>query len=140
MADVLTKEQRSFNMSRIKSKNTKPELTLRSLMRKEGLWGYKIHPPLPGKPDILYSKYKLAIFVDGCFWHQCKKCFIMPRNNRNFWLEKLERNIRRDNEVNKKLHAIGYTVMRIREHEIKNNPDRSCARISSILLEREFKK
>src|ERR1700741_2088208 len=72
--DVHDKATRSFNMSRIRSRDTKPELRLRQMLWARGLRGYRLHKKLPGKPDIVYSRAKVAIFIDGCFWHGCPKC------------------------------------------------------------------
>jgi len=74
-------------MSRIRSKNTHPEIILRRELRKAGLIGYRLHYGLRGKPDIVYSKNKIAVFVDGCFWHKCPKCFVRPVTNSKFWKE-----------------------------------------------------
>ncbi len=121
MADVLTKEQRSYNMSRIKGKNTKPELLFRKYLFSKGLKGYRIGYKLTGKPDIVFPKYKIAMFVDGCFWHRCPKCFVKPATNINFWKKKIDGNVRRDKEINKILKKEGWKVIRFWEHEIKKD-------------------
>jgi DNA mismatch endonuclease (patch repair protein) len=119
MADVHTPEQRSYNMSRIKSNNTKPELLLRKLLWKNGIRGYRLKAKIFGKPDLYFPKYKLAIFVDGCFWHGCSHCKSIPETNNEFWIDKIKRNINRDYIVNKQLqHEKIYTI-RFWEHEIK---------------------
>ena len=85
MTDKHTKEQRSKNMKAVKSKNTKQELKLSRILWKNG-FRYKIHPKeIFGKPDIVFTKYKIAIFVDGCFWHKCPQCFKLPASNVEFW-------------------------------------------------------
>lgn len=129
MADVLTREQRSFNMSMIKGSNTKPELALRKALYANNARGYRIHPAITGKPDIVFRKKKLAVFVDGCFWHKCPKCFTKPANNKTFWIEKIDSNVKRDKKVNTLLNNSGWTVIRIWEHEIKNNLNKCCQRI-----------
>jgi len=120
MADVLTREQRSYNMSMIRAKNTKPEIILRKLIFASGLRGYRLHYELMGKPDIVFPKRKIAVFIDGCFWHKCPKCFIKPATNRKFWKEKIESNVKRDKAVNAGLRKKGWKVLRIWEHELRN--------------------
>ena len=118
MADVLSKSQRKFCMSRIRGKNTKPELLLR-----KALWSrklrYRLKNSLPGRPDIIFPGRQLAVFVDGCFWHGCPDHFQMPEVNRAFWKEKLRKTKIRDNEVNHMLIKRGWKVLRFWEHEIK---------------------
>jgi DNA mismatch endonuclease, patch repair protein len=123
MADVLTQEQRKLNMSSIKGKNTSPELKLRKLIYSKGVRGYRVHPNIPGKPDVIFTKYKLAIFVDGCFWHKCPVHFKEPDTRKEFWLEKINQNVERDQIVNLKLKEAGWIVLRIWEHQIRENPD-----------------
>jgi len=105
--DHLTKENRSWNMSRIRSKNTKPELLVRSFLHKNG-FRYRLKNDLIGKPDIYLKKYNTVIFVHGCFWHSHKKCRRsgLPKSNISYWKKKLTNNVKRDkavvNELNKK--------------------------------------
>tara|TARA_R110001583_G_scaffold30477_9_gene105425 strand:- start:1076 stop:1540 length:465 start_codon:yes stop_codon:yes gene_type:complete len=116
-----TTKKRSKIMSKIRAKNSKPELLFRKALWKKGV-RYRINTKkLPGKPDVSIQKYKLAIFVDGEFWHgynwnERKKKL---NTNRDFWIPKIERNMQRDLEVNSALHDLGYTVFRFWEHEIK---------------------
>ncbi len=122
MADTLTQEKRSWNMSRIKSSNTKPEIIVRSLLHKMG-YRFRLHKKdLPGKPDIVLSKFKTVIFVHGCFWHQHSKCkrSTKPKTNTKYWIPKLERNISRFQEVKKQLIKLGWTVTVVWECQIKN--------------------
>lgn len=122
MTDVLTKTQRSFNMSRIRSENTNPEIKFRDFLHSYGIKSFKMHPSeITGKPDFYFPKEKMAIFIDGCFWHGCKKCFRKPETNRDFWLEKITNNIKRDSEINSVLRRQGLQVVRFWEHEIKNS-------------------
>lgn len=116
--DNVTKEKRSYIMSRIKGSNTKPELTMEEHL-KENRIDYEKHPRLFGKPDFLICK-KHVLFVDGCFWHGCRKHYRKPESNKEFWKSKLKRNIARRKKVKKQLHKLGYCVMEIWEHEIKN--------------------
>jgi len=120
MADVLTKKQRSFNMSMVKSRNTTPELFLRNVLVAQGFRGSKFYSKLSGKPDIVFLKRKVAIFIDGCFWHKCPRCFVEPATNRRFWKKKIDSNVIRDKIVNATLKKSGWKVLRVWEHELKN--------------------
>ena|SRR5208283_1129248 len=123
MTDVLTREQRTRNMSNIRGKNTGPELKLRKLLWSHGIRGYRIHYNLPGKPDIVFTKKKIAIFIDGCFWHKCPVCFQEPETRKEFWMKKIQSNVERDDRVNFRLKSDGWTVMRFWEHDVRKNPD-----------------
>lgn len=120
-----TTPQRSKIMSKIRGKNTKPELVFRKALWAAG-YRYRIdYKKLIGKPDILLKKYKTAIFIDGEFWHghnwQERKAKI--KTNREFWIPKIERNIQRDHEVNTALQRLGYTIFRFWEKEVHKNLD-----------------
>ncbi|REJ76213.1 MAG: DNA mismatch endonuclease Vsr [Acidobacteria bacterium] len=119
MTDVHEKAIRSFNMSRIRSKNTRPELLLRKRLWAEGL-RYRIEPDLPGKPDIYISRQEIAVFVDGCFWHMCPAHFQFPKTRPDFWRNKLKRNVARDAVVNLALKNMGVRVFRFWEHQVKD--------------------
>ena len=119
MTDVMTKTQRSFNMSQIKRQNTKPEIRLRKALTSNKLTGYRIKSKLSGKPDIVYTKRKVVIFVDGCFWHKCQLCFKRPSTNTKFWDKKISDNIKRDKLTNNILRKDGWKVIRIWEHHLK---------------------
>ena len=118
MTDVLTKEQRSYCMSRIRGRDTRPEMLLR-----KALWGlgfrYRLKNTLPGKPDIVFPSRRVVIFVDGCFWHKCPQHFQVPANNRDFWNEKINSNVLRDQKINETLKQLGWKVIRLWEHEVK---------------------
>ena len=129
MTDVLTKKQRSYNMACIKSKNTGPELVLRRQLAKNKVRGYRLHYKIFGKPDLVFSKKKLAVFIDGCFWHKCPDCFVKPSSRTEFWKKKIKNNVKRDNEVNNLLVKNGWKVLRILEHELRKNPDKACLKI-----------
>ena len=132
MADVLTKEQRSKNMRNIKSSDTKIEIILRKALWSKGYRYRKNMASLPGKPDIVLTKYKIAIFCDGEFFHGKDWEVLKPKlynsNNGEFWIKKISRNIERDDEVNKSLLFIGYTVIRFWGNEIKKNPE-ECVKV-----------
>lgn len=136
MVDVLTKRQRSYNMSRIKGGDTKPELSLRKLLFKKGARGYRTHYKLLGKPDIVFPSKKVVIFIDGCFWHKCPKCFIKPETRKEFWLEKINGNVKRDKEVNKFLNKDKWKVLRYWEHEIRKDVDKVSKKIIKELRRR----
>lgn len=121
MADVHTPEQRSRNMSAIRSKNTKPEEIVRKYLFSQGFRYRKNDPRLPGKPDIVLPKYKTVVFVNGCFWHAHEDCkyFVWPKNNSEFWKEKISGNVERDNRNNAELENNGWHVITIWECELK---------------------
>ncbi|MDP9193055.1 MAG: very short patch repair endonuclease [Acidobacteriota bacterium] len=133
--DVHDKATRSFNMSRIRSRNTTPELRLRQVLWARGLRGYRLHRKLPGKPDIVYSRAKVAIFIDGCFWHGCPKCGDgrAPVTNTSYWNAKRIGNQERDKRRTRELRSMGWIVLRLWEHEVTKNPDRCVARIARLL-------
>jgi len=136
MTDVLTQEQRKFNMSRIRGKNTGPEVKLRKMLFAAGVRGYRIYYKLPGKPDIVFTKKKIAIFVDGCFWHKCPVCFQEPETRNEFWMKKIQSNVDRAAKVNEQLRADGWKVIRIWEHEIRKEPDVVINRIMEYLSDK----
>jgi DNA mismatch endonuclease (patch repair protein) len=121
--DIWSKEKRSVVMSRIRSKNTKPELAVRSLLHSLG-YRFRLHrKDLPGRPDIVLPKYHAVIFVHGCFWHLHAKCRdgTIPKTQHEKWKEKLERNVARDKEHQRKLRSLGWKVLVIWECEIEKN-------------------
>ncbi|MEI9989019.1 MAG: very short patch repair endonuclease [Rhizomicrobium sp.] len=136
MADVLTTEQRRLNMSRIRGKNTKPEMLLRKALYSKGL-RFRIHRnDLPGAPDIVFASQKIAVFVDGCFWHGCPDHAVEPKTNRLFWRDKIDKNKKRDDRATDELRALGWKVIRIWEHDIKQSISHA-ARASSLKRESE---
>lgn len=135
MPDVLNQAQRSYCMSRIRSRDTQPEVRLRKALWKAG-YRYKLKSKLPGKPDLVFPARKTAIFVDGCFWHLCPKHAVSPRTNRPFWDRKLKTNKERDRAVNKKLRGLGWRVLRVWEHEVEAGPERAAARLIRKLGEK----
>ena len=120
--DHLTKEKRSLNMSRIRSKNTKPEILVRSKLHRSG-YRFRLHAKnLPGKPDIVLPKYNSIIFVNGCFWHRHKGCKYAynPKSKIKFWNHKFTQNIERQEEVTKELRKLKWKVLVIWECEVNN--------------------
>lgn len=123
MADKITKERRSENMRRIRSKDMKPEMIVRKLVHGMG-YRYRLHrKDLPGKPDLVFGPKKKVIFVHGCFWHQHDdpECKIArkPKSNNTYWDSKLQRNIERDAENQRKLKEMGWDVLTVWECEVR---------------------
>lgn len=133
MTDVLTPEQRKKNMSRIRGKNTAPELVIRKMLFARNIRGYRIHYSLPGKPDIVFIKKKIAIFIDGCFWHKCPIDFKEPETRKEFWMEKINSNIERDIKNTRKLQEDGWTVLRFWEHDVRKDPEQIVIKIAHFL-------
>lgn len=130
--DRLTQEQRRKNMQKIKSKDTKIEIILRKALWNRGYRYRKNYTKLPGKPDIVLTQYKIVIFCDGEFFHGKDWAVLKPRlekgNNGEFWISKISRNMKRDNEINKRLLFEGWTVIRFWGDEIKKHTD-ECVKV-----------
>ena len=123
MTDVHNKATRSFNMSQIKGKDTKPEMVVRKFLFANG-FRYRLHDPkLPGKPDIVLPKYKTVIFVNGCFWHGHKGCsyFVLPKTRTEWWLQKIKRTMTIDKAAEIALNVQGWKVILIWECQLKKN-------------------
>jgi len=123
MADVHDKETRSYNMSQIKGKNTKPEILVRKFLFSKG-FRYRLHVKnLPGKPDIVLPKYKTIIFINGCFWHGHENCkyFVIPKTRTEWWLDKINRTKQRESENFLQLSESGWKIVTIFECELKGN-------------------
>lgn len=121
MTDWLTREQRSRNMASIRSRGNKTtEARFVSLLRAARISGWRRHADLPGRPDFIFPGKHLAVFVDGCFWHGCPRCYRLPADNRNYWRTKLLSNRRRDRRHARKLRSLNWRVLRIWEHSIKS--------------------
>ena len=126
MADKLTREKRSWNMSRIRRKNTEIEIKVRKYLFSQGFRFRKNVADMPGKPDIVLSKYKTIIFIHGCYWHRhasCKNC-TTPNTNREFWLKKFEKNMQNDSKHQQELEAAGWKVLILWDCEIENDFER----------------
>jgi DNA mismatch endonuclease, patch repair protein len=121
---------RSRLMSRVRSRNNKStELRLLAIMRKHNLRGWRRHLPLPGSPDFVFRSAKLVIFVDGCFWHGCPRCYKAPRSNAAFWAKKVAYNRTRDLRISRELRSQGWAVLRMWEHSL-----RAESRVASRIL------
>ena len=132
MADRFSKEVRSSIMSSIRSKDTKPEMAVRRTLWASGL-RYRVHDrSVLGTPDISNKRRRLAIFVDGCFWHGCPMCYKEPKTNTGFWREKIRRNRARREAVRNGLEAQGYRVVEIWEHEA-SSPETIVRRVGEAL-------
>ena len=121
MADVHNKKTRSYNMSMIRSKDTKPEIIVRKFLFGNG-FRYKLHDKmLPGKPDLVFPKYKTIIFIHGCFWHGHDGCkyFVVPKTRKKWWLEKINRNKQLDTENFRKLKKLGWKILTVFECKLR---------------------
>jgi DNA mismatch endonuclease (patch repair protein) len=119
MADVFTKAKRSAVMSRIRGHGNKDtELALMKLFRQHHITGWRRHQKVFGKPDFIFRRVRLALFVDGCFWHGCPKHCKIPIGNRAFWKKKFAANKSRDRRVNRELRRLGWRIIRIWEHDL----------------------
>lgn len=107
----------SERMKRVGTTGTGPELRVRRVVRRAGISYTTKTQHLPGRPDLLLPKFGLAIFVHGCFWHGCDRCFVAPQRNRNWWLKKIERTRLRDRRKANQLRLLGFSVLTIREHD-----------------------
>lgn len=131
MTDVFTKEKRSWVMSRIRGKNTKIEKLFEKKL-KENRIKFKKYPKIlkKGNPDFLIGK--IAVFIDGCFWHKCPLHYRAPKSRKKYWLYKIQQNVKRDKEVNKQLRKTGYKVVRFWEHDISKNPDTCIRKVKTL--------
>jgi DNA mismatch endonuclease (patch repair protein) len=140
MADVHTPEIRSYNMSRIRGKDTKPEAILRKALFSKGFRYRKNDKRLPGKPDLVLPKYRTVIFVNGCFWHKHDGCryFKWPTNNADFWKAKIEGNVERDKKTYEELERLGWNVMVVWECQLKpKERDNTISGIENALIQKE---
>lgn len=135
MADIYSKAKRSHIMSRVRARgNRKTELALVNLLRQHGIIGWRRHLKLFGNPDFVFREQRLAIFVDGCFWHGCPKHASHPATNRVFWKKKLLHNKDRDRLVTRTLKKRGWHVLRIWQHELTGKSEARCVlRIRQVL-------
>lgn len=124
-------------MSRIRGKNTKPELLIRSLLHRAG-YRFRIHAPnLPGKPDVVLPKYRAVIFVHGCFWHRHEGCVnaTVPKSRTDFWEEKFRRTVERDQQKQRQLEEMGWKVLIVWECDLNSGPLKQLKVIEKQLLE-----
>lgn len=128
MTDNLSKKQRSTTMSKIRSTWTSQEKIIHNLLKGRKI-KHRMHPKIAGSPDIILPDKKLAIFLHGCFWHKCPKCYREPKTNVDYWSPKIRANVRRDSENMNALRRDEWKVKRIWEHEIKSDINRSVEKI-----------
>jgi DNA mismatch endonuclease (patch repair protein) len=118
-SDIFTKTKRSEVMSRIRGRgNRTTELAMMKLFRRHGITGWRRNQPVFGKPDFIFHKKRVALFVDGCFWHDCPSHGHRPKSNREFWRRKLDKNRKRDRRVSMELKRSGWKVVRFWEHQL----------------------
>lgn len=127
MADVLTKKKRSQVMAAVRSTgNRATELRLMNIFRQHHITGWRRHWPFPGKPDFVFPSERLAVFVDGCFWHGCRWHCRMPKSRKAFWFPKIARNKERDRVVSRLLRQKGWRIFRVWEHALRHAPQIAC--------------
>lgn len=133
--DVFSPRKRSLVMARIRGgDNRSTERRLAAMLRARGIAGWTLRAPdVVGRPDVYFTEARIAIFVDGCFWHACPRCFTMPRHNRAFWARKIRANLRRDRFVRRALRRAGVRVLRLWEHDVERYSSR-VQRLLSLLL------
>lgn len=137
MADKFSKETRSKIMSKVQ-RNSKPEQVLRKALFRSG-YRYSLKyrfKELNFKPDIVMVSRKVCIFVDGCFWHKCPRCFKAPKSNKRYWNKKIKRNVERDKEQNKWLKKNGWKVIRVWEHQLNKSLEKVVQRFERLLNKR----
>lgn len=133
MTDILDPERRSALMGRIRGTHTKPERVLRSLLWAAGL-RYRLHAKTPvGRPDIVFVGPRVAVFVDGCFWHGCPHHYVRPRSRVEYWSGRLAENVSRDRRQTATLRASGWRVVRVWEHAVFTEPDAVIARVAAAV-------
>ena len=129
MPDIFTKAKRSEVMSRVRSRgNRSTELRMISIFRSHGISGWRRNRPVLGRPDFVFPAERVAVFVDGCFWHGCPRHYTAPATNAEFWRKKFETNRRRDRLVTRTLQRLGWRVVRIWEHSLASDGCRVTAR------------
>ncbi len=135
MADIFTPAKRSEVMSRIRGRGNKAtELAMAKLLRRHRITGWRRHPVIFGRPDFVFRKQRVVLFVDGCFWHCCPKHASLPVSHRKFWRDKFAANVKRDRLVSRTLRSRGWGVLRVWEHELaKKNEGRLLGRIRRAL-------
>ena len=135
VADVMTAAQRSRCMSRIRGSDTKPEMIVRRALWRRGL-RFRTKTRLPGRPDIVFPTERIAVFVDGCFWHCCPQHQVQPSTNAVFWQNKLSGNVERDRRTKRLLAAEGWIVLRFWEHDVDLRVETVVRRIHRRVLKR----
>ena len=136
MVDQFSPEKRSEIMSRVKNKNTSIELNLRKELWSRG-YRYRLYTNLPGTPDIVFPKIKIVIFVDGCFWHNCPICQPkMPSTNKEYWRNKIDRNVERAKKADKELENMGWDIIHIWGHQINKDLEKTVDSLISYIKQK----
>ena len=133
MVDIVSKKKRSEIMSRIKSKDSKIEVSFRNKLWEQGFRYSKNSAKYFGKPDVVLFKHKTIIFIDSCFWHGCKKHCRIPAVRKKYWTGKISKNKERDKEVSKHYKKLDWRILRIWEHDIKKNTQKTIKSVSDKL-------
>ena len=129
-ADVFSKEKRSEVMSRVKGRgNRSTEMRMARLFRQHGIKGWRRHLDLPGSPDFAFRDLRIVVFVDGCFWHGCPRCYREPKNNARFWRQKIHDNMKRDRRADRALRRRGWSVIHVWECALRKRPEAVMSRI-----------
>lgn len=123
-------------MSRIRGRDTTPELRLRRELWHRGL-RYRLHYELPGRPDLVFVGPRVTVFIDGCFWHMCPEHFRWPASRPEFWRKKIQANVARDQRVNAELEEAGWKVLRFWEHEVRNNTSSVADSVYAVVERRK---
>ena len=132
--DRVSKVTRSIIMGKIRKRDSVPEVTLRKALWEQGIRGWRLYrQDLPGNPDLAFSRQWLAVFVDGCFWHKCPRCFRRPHTRLRYWDAKIEGNVARDKTQRARLRRQGWRVLRFWEHEVLCNPERCAEEVGRML-------
>lgn len=126
---------RSEQMSRIRDRDTVPELLLRRALWEKG-YRYRLRPRLPGRPDIAFTRARVLVFADGCFWHGCPVHYVVPKTSSSYWSSKIATNIARDKHNDEVLRVAGWTVIRVWEHDIEEDADACARRVAAVLRRR----
>lgn len=132
--DNVSKAARSRIMAQVKGAgNRSTELAFIDILRSRRLHGWRRNAPVYGRPDFVFYKVRVAVFVDGCFWHACPQHCRLPASNRDYWESKIARNAKRDRHVTRELRKRGWTVLRFWEHELRGGGGRKLARLSGLM-------
>ena len=119
--DTLSRRKRSEIMAKVRSRgNASTELKAVKILRRNKITGWRRHVPVFGRPDFVFAETRIALFIDGCFWHGCPRCYRAPKSSQNYWRRKIARNKKRDFEVSRELRKLGWRVLRVRECQLKS--------------------
>ena len=137
--DTVSPEVRSRTMRAVKGKNTSLEMKFRRALWGAGVRGWRLHKDsLPGRPDLVFSAARVAVFIDSCFWHGCPEHLRMPSSNVDYWQAKIERNRRRDAANTQELHTLGWNVLRFWEHEMREGVEQCVAKVMRAVTRAEI--